>query len=129
MLRGKRDEYLPSDGLSEARMQSVGHRYKDEYLPSDGLSEARTQSVGRRNKDEYRRKGLLLALAMGAIAIPLQIVSGDANARFLEDYQPAKLAAMEGLFHTPTGAPLRLGGLADPQTGQVHYDRAVQSSL
>src|SRR5207248_3095343 len=70
MLRGKRDEYLPSDGLSEARTQSVDRRNKDEYLPSDGLSEARTQSVGRRYKDEYRRKGLLLALAMRAIAIP-----------------------------------------------------------
>jgi len=129
MLRGKRDEYLPSDGLSEARTQSVGRRNKDEYLPSDGLSEARTQSVGRRNKDEYRRKGLLLALAMGAIAIPLQIVSGDANARFLADYQPAKLAAMEGLFHTQAGAPLQIGGLADPQTGKVYYALEIPNGL
>ena len=56
---------------------------------------------GKRN--EYHRKGLMLAMAMGVIAIPLQIISGDANARFLVYAQPAKLTAMECLFKTQQG--------------------------
>jgi len=94
-----------------------------------GVAAVYAVSMLRGNRDAYRRKGLLLALAMGAIAIPLQIVSGDANARFLADYQPAKLAAMEGLFHTQAGAPLQIGGLADPQTGKVYYALEIPDGL
>ncbi len=71
--------------------------------------------------DDYHRKGLLLGLAIGAVAIPLQIVSGDFNARFLETAQPTKYAAMEGLLQSGNGEPLYIGGLVDPQTGQVYY--------
>lgn len=83
----------------------------------------------RGKRDDYYRKGLLLAMAMGVIAIPLQIISGDANARFLADYQPAKLAAMEGVFHTEQGAPLLIGGLADPNTGKVYYALEIPHGL
>ena len=58
---------------------------------------------------------------MGAIAIPLLILSGDANARFLVDAQPAKLAAAEGVFHTGKGVPLKVGGIVDDKTGQVPF--------
>ncbi len=96
-----------------------------------GFSVAAVYAVAmlRGKRDDYYRKGLLLGLAMGAIAIPLQIISGDANARFLADYQPAKLAAMEGLFHTQSGAPLEIGGLADPQTGKVYYALEIPNGL
>jgi cytochrome d ubiquinol oxidase subunit I len=83
----------------------------------------------RGKRDDYHRKALLLAMAMGAIAIPLQIISGDANARFLETSQPAKLAAMEGVFHTENGAPLTIGGLADPATGKVYYALEIPGGL
>jgi cytochrome d ubiquinol oxidase subunit I len=83
----------------------------------------------RGKRADYYRKGLLLAMAMGAIAIPLQIISGDANARFLETSQPAKLAAMEGVFHTENGAPLEIGGLADPTTGKVYYALEIPHGL
>ncbi|HEU5374556.1 MAG TPA: cytochrome ubiquinol oxidase subunit I [Ktedonobacteraceae bacterium] len=69
----------------------------------------------------YHWKALRLALAMGAIAIPLQIISGDANARFLAARQPIKLAAMEGVFLTASGVPLKIGGLVDPDNGKVHF--------
>ncbi len=83
----------------------------------------------RGKRTDYYRKGLLLAMAMGAVAIPFQIVSGDASARFLETSQPAKLAAMEGVFHTENGAPLEIGGLADPTTGKVYYALEIPHGL
>ena len=83
----------------------------------------------RGKRGDYYRKGLLLAMAMGAIAIPFQIISGDASARFVAESQPAKLAAMEGVFHTENGAPLLIGGLADPQTGKVYYALEIPDGL
>ena len=96
-----------------------------------GFGVAAVYAVGllRGRHDDYHRKGLLLAIAMGAIAIPLQIISGDANARFLVTAQPPKLAAMEGVFKTEPGAPLMIGGLADPNTGRVYYALEIPHGL
>jgi cytochrome bd ubiquinol oxidase subunit I len=75
----------------------------------------------RGERSEYNRRALVLALAVGAVAIPLQIVSGDFNARFLARNQPEKFAAMEGQFETERGAPLRIGGIPNPATGETPY--------
>ncbi len=96
-----------------------------------GFGVAAVYAVGllRGRHDDYHRKGLLLAIAMGAIAIPLQIISGDANARALVTAQPPKLAAIEGVFKTEQGAPLMIGGLADPNTGKVYYALEIPHGL
>jgi cytochrome bd ubiquinol oxidase subunit I len=77
----------------------------------------------------YYRKGLLLGMALGAIAIPLQIFSGDMSARALVDTQPAKLAAMEGVFHTAKGVPLKIGGIVNDKTGQIVYAIEIPDGL
>lgn len=80
-------------------------------------------SMLRGKRDTYRRYGMLLGLSMALIATPLQIVSGDFNARYLAAKQPAKLAAMEGVFQTATHVPLHLGGfpIYNTQTGKGTY--------
>ena len=64
----------------------------------------------RGKRTEYVRKGVLLGMLMALVATPLQIISGDFNARFLANYQPVKFAAMEGVIKTQTGVRLRLVG-------------------
>jgi cytochrome d ubiquinol oxidase subunit I len=64
---------------------------------------------GRRTR--YERVGLLLPLTVAMLAVPVQIVVGDWAARHVAQHQPAKLAAMEGLYNTTKGAPLHLGGI------------------
>ncbi len=64
----------------------------------------------------YLRNGLRLAMLLGAVAIPLQIVVGDLSARFDASAEPAKFAAMEDQYHTQAGAPLRIGGLTNERT-------------
>jgi cytochrome d ubiquinol oxidase subunit I len=83
----------------------------------------------RGKRDDYYRKGLMVGILMAVIATPLQMISGDFNARYLANYQPVKFAAMEGVFHTEQGAPLELGGLADPKTGQIHYAIEIPKGL
>jgi cytochrome d ubiquinol oxidase subunit I len=86
-----------------------------------GVAAVYAIQILRGKRDAYYRKGLVLAMALGAIAIPFQIFDGDLSARSLVDLQPAKLAAMEGVFHTANGVPIKVGGIVDDKTGQVLY--------
>lgn len=75
----------------------------------------------RGNRTRYNRRGLLLGMMLGMIVAPIQALVGDASARLVVDRQPAKLAAMEALFQTTRGAPVRVLGVALPQTQQVPF--------
>nr|WP_309141989.1 cytochrome ubiquinol oxidase subunit I [Streptomyces griseicoloratus] len=66
----------------------------------------------RGRRDTYHKAGFFIPFTVGAVVTPFQIVVGDWAARFLAEYQPAKLAAMEGVFTTGSHVPLTLGGIA-----------------
>ncbi|MFD4977533.1 cytochrome ubiquinol oxidase subunit I [Streptomyces sp. NPDC058424] len=66
----------------------------------------------RGRRDAYHRAGFLIPFTLGAIVAPFQIVVGDWAARFLSGYQPAKLAAIEGVYRTGSHVPLTIGGVA-----------------
>ncbi|MEO0574729.1 MAG: cytochrome ubiquinol oxidase subunit I [Pseudomonadota bacterium] len=55
------------------------------------------------------RTGVILA----AVLAPLQIFTGDLHGLNTLEHQPAKVAAMEGLWETKQGAPLVLFGIPD----------------
>ena len=80
---------------------------------------------GRGGKQAYL--GLKVAMAMAAIAIPLQIVSGDLSARAVAADQPIKFAAMEAQQTTQAGAPLRIGGL--PFGSETKYPIEIPKGL
>jgi cytochrome d ubiquinol oxidase subunit I len=72
----------------------------------------------RGRRDHYHRAGLVVPLAVLALAAPAQIVVGDWAARTVAEEQPTKLAAIEGLDETTEGAGLTVGGLY--VDGEVH---------
>jgi cytochrome d ubiquinol oxidase subunit I len=61
-----------------------------------------------------------MALWMAAIVAPIQIVAGDMHGLNTLEYQPAKVAAMEGHYDTQKGAPLILFGFPDDGEEVVH---------
>jgi cytochrome bd ubiquinol oxidase subunit I len=63
---------------------------------------------GRRGR--YERAALGISLTAAAVASPLEVVVGDWAARDVAQYQPVKLAAMEGLAQTTRGAAEHLLG-------------------
>ena len=75
----------------------------------------------RRPADRYAASALRVAMLLGAVAIPLQMVAGDLSARFDAHREPVKLAAMEGQFRTERGASLTIGGLPDARTRETPY--------
>jgi cytochrome d ubiquinol oxidase subunit I len=81
----------------------------------------------RGRRDRYHRVGFFLPFAFGAIVTPFQLIVGDYIARFVADYQPTKLAAMEGVYHTGSHVPLTLDGIA--VDGGLRYGIAIPDGL
>jgi cytochrome d ubiquinol oxidase subunit I len=83
----------------------------------------------RGRNDTYHRRGLALGVLLGTIIAPIQAIVGDASARHVAQFEPAKLAAMEALFYTTMGAAERPFGIPDPNTGQVHFTIEIPKLL
>jgi len=62
---------------------------------------------------------------LAAVLIPLQIVAGDLHGLNTLEHQPAKIAAMEGIWETQKGAPAVLFGLPDKETRSNKYEIAI----
>ena len=72
---------------------------------------------------------LSIPLFLAALAAPVQVVVGDWAGRRVAETQPVKLAALEGLTRTRTGAPFTLGGFYDAGRGKVRYGIEVPKML
>jgi cytochrome d ubiquinol oxidase subunit I len=83
----------------------------------------------RKPDSRFHRRAIRLALTVGAPAAILMPVSGDFNARFLAEYQPAKLAAAESHFETGSRAPLVIGGIPDTEDRVVRYGIEIPGLL
>ncbi len=68
-------------------------------------------------------KVLRLGITLAAVLIPLQILAGDLHGLNTLQHQPAKVAAMEGVWDTERGAPLLL--FAWPNEAERHNDLAI----
>ena len=63
-----------------------------------------------------------MAMWMAAIVAPIQILAGDAQGLNTQEYQPAKVMAMEGHFDSyAAGAPLVLLGIPDERNRRMDY--------
>jgi len=78
-------------------------------------------AILRGKSEKYYQRALNIAMAVAAISALLMPLSGDASARSVAIRQPAKLAAMEGLFHSERGAGLSIGGWPDLEHEQLRY--------
>jgi cytochrome d ubiquinol oxidase subunit I len=83
----------------------------------------------REPESAFHRGALRIALGVGAVAALLQPVSGDFSARQVAKEQPVKLAALEGQFRTERGAPLRIGGLPDPERRETRFALEIPRGL
>ena len=76
-----------------------------------------------------RAKDVMASLRTGvmvaAVLIPVQIVVGDLHGLNTLKYQPAKLAAMEGIWETQKGVPAVLFAIPDQATQSNLYEIAV----
>jgi cytochrome bd ubiquinol oxidase subunit I len=80
-------------------------------------------------RNAFHRRALSIALLVGAPAALVQPLAGDIEARYVARQQPAKLAAMEGLFQTTRGAPLSIGGIPNETERRTKYALEIPHGL
>lgn len=78
---------------------------------------------------DFAKRGFVIALFMAAISALLLPIVGHKHAVVVAEYQPAKLAAFEGLWETQTNAPLYLWGFPDEKNETVRGGIAVPGLL
>jgi cytochrome d ubiquinol oxidase subunit I len=69
----------------------------------------------RESRDPAARLMFSMAMWMALLVTPLQVLAGDMHGLNTFEYQPAKVAAMEGHYETRRGAPLILFGIPDDE--------------
>ena len=79
------------------------------------------RGVGQHAAPRVMRVGLTLA----AVLIPVQIFVGDQHGLNTLEHQPAKIAAMEGVWNTERGAPLLLFAIPDDKQRTNHFEVKV----
>ena len=114
--------------LNPATPPETTHMIVAAYMVSGfGVAAVYAWAILRGRRSRYHLIGFTLPFAFAAALTPIQIGVGDWAARFLADYQPTKLAALEALYETQAGAPLTIGGVV--VDGDVRYGLEIPSGL
>lgn len=80
----------------------------------------------RGRRDPGVRTMFSMALGLLVVIAPLQILAGDAHGLNTRKYQPAKIAAIEGIWDTEKGGTsLNLFGIPDMKAETTHYRLSV----
>jgi len=79
----------------------------------------------RRRHVQHARVMFGMAMIMAVFVAPMQLVLGDLHGLNTLEHQPAKVAAMEGLWVTQKGAPLVLFGWPDQEAETTKYSLEI----
>jgi cytochrome bd ubiquinol oxidase subunit I len=79
----------------------------------------------RGSKSVANRAVLKIAITTAALLMPIQIMLGDAHGLNTLKYQPAKLAAMEGIWESGSGIPAVLFAIPDQKTQSNLYEISI----
>ena len=77
------------------------------------------------DKKAAPRYALATGLFAAAILMPIQALVGDLHGLNTLEHQPQKIAAMEGIWETETGAPLLLFAWPDEETRENHWEIGI----
>ena len=75
--------------------------------------------------DAVARRGLAAGIVVAAMLAPLQIFIGDLHGLNTLKHQPAKIAAIEAVWHTEKGAPLVLFAWPDAESKSNRFAIAI----
>jgi cytochrome d ubiquinol oxidase subunit I len=79
----------------------------------------------RRRHVQHARVMFGMAMIMAVFVAPMQLVLGDLHGLNTLEHQPAKVAAMEGLWDTQKGAPLVLFGWPDQEAETTKHSLEI----
>ena len=119
-------QFIPTDWWVVIFTPSLPYRFVHMVLAAYLTTALAVGGVGafhllRRPGAPAPRKMLSMAMWMAALVAPLQIIAGDLHGLNTLEYQPAKVAAMEGDYETRSGQPFILFGLPDDAAEVTRY--------
>ena len=76
----------------------------------------------------HARIMLGMAMIMAVFVAPTQLFVGDLHGLNTLEHQPAKVAAMEGIWETERGADLRLFAIPDEDAEMNHYEVVIPNA-
>jgi cytochrome d ubiquinol oxidase subunit I len=79
----------------------------------------------RNDRSESVLAGLKTGVYLAAFLIPLQIIAGDIHGLNTIKYQPAKIAAMEGIWQTEKSVPALLFAIPDQANKTNHFEIGI----
>ena len=79
----------------------------------------------RGSKSAANKAVLKIAITTAAILMPIQIILGDAHGLNTLEHQPAKLAAMEGIWESGSGIPAVIFAIPDQKTQSNLYEVSI----
>lgn len=78
---------------------------------------------------EFAKQSMKIGLSVACVSLVLQFISGDSSAKGVVRNQPAKFAAMEGIFKSETGVPLTVFGIPNVKEERVDYHLSIPKLL
>ena len=78
---------------------------------------------------EFAKSSIKIALIVAGFASLFQLYTGHHSAIGVHENQPAKLAAMEGIFDDQTNAPLHLFGWVNDENQEINFAVAIPGML
>jgi len=119
-------EFFPTDWFAVVFNPSFPYRFAHKLLASAltvsfliaGLS---AWQLIKGTATRGTHKAMRSALVAAALVIPVQFVAGDLHGLNTLEHQPAKVAAMEGVWTTEKGAALTLFGWPDEASASTSY--------
>jgi cytochrome bd ubiquinol oxidase subunit I len=123
-------QFVPEDWMAIIFNPSFPYRFVHMVLAAYLTTAFVVGGVGawhllRDNKSPAARKMFSMAMWMAVIVAPLQIAAGDIHGLNTLEYQPAKIAAMEGDYETEKGSALILFGVPDDQAEITRYQISI----
>lgn len=77
----------------------------------------------------FAKQSMKIGLTVASVSLILQFFSGDSSAKGVARNQPAKFAALEGIFKTDTAVPLTLFGIPNMQEERLDYSLSIPKLL
>lgn len=78
---------------------------------------------------DFAKASMKVGLAVALVAAVLQGFSGDSSAKGVAKNQPAKFAAIEGIYETQRGVPLQIFGIPNKKERRVDYSVGIPKML
>jgi cytochrome bd ubiquinol oxidase subunit I len=119
-------EFMPTDWMAIVFNPSFPYRLSHKLLAS-GLTASFliaglcAWQLIKGSATRGTHKAMRSAVFAAALIAPLQIFVGDLHGLNTLEHQPAKIAAMEGIWETERGAPLTLLGIPDEEERTTHF--------